>query len=58
MQRKKRSLFLIPLFQTKKDGIFNDFSNLEIKGSHRKLTDHSQSYHTEQKKLIVLESSL
>ena len=32
-------LFFFILFQTERDGVCNDFSSLEVKGSHRKMTE-------------------
>lgn len=40
---KGDSFFLILLFQTERGGICIDFSSLEVKGSHRKMTDRSHS---------------
>lgn len=50
LYRGKEMPFWTPLFQTDIDGIFNGFSNLQIKESPRKMTDNSNSDHTGAKK--------
>lgn len=47
--------FFILLFQTERGGVCNDFSSLEVKGSHRKMTDRSHSDHAEQKEMNGLQ---
>lgn len=52
--KEEKDFFLkiiIHLSQTEIDDIFNDFSNLEIKGSQRKMIDNSNSNHTEAKEI-------
>ena len=48
--------FLILLFQTERGGICNDFSNLEVKGSHRKMIDGSHSDHAGAKEMVFKSS--
>ena len=48
-------LFFFILFQTERDGVCNDFSSLEVKGSHRKMTDRSHSDHAGAKEMNGLQ---
>lgn len=51
--KEEKDSFLSPLvhpLHTERDDIFDDFSDLEIKGSHTKMTDSSTSNHTEAKR--------
>lgn len=48
---EKEILFSFLSSRLKRDDIFNDFSNLDIKGSHGKMTDSSSSNHTAAKEI-------